>query len=95
MGWFKPWKKYLLPKIVMIKGAVSPAIRATARSVPVTKPALALGKTTLKVVRHLCAPRASDASRTLLGTSFRDSSVVLATMGIRMKESAMDPAIAE
>lgn len=95
MGWFKPWKKYLLPRIVIIKGAVSPAILATARSVPVTKPALAVGKTTLRVVRHLCAPRASEASRTVFGTSLSDSSVVRATTGIRMKESAMAPAIAE
>ena len=84
-----------MPKIVMMSGAVSPAILATARRVPVSKPALAVGKTTLRVVRHLWAPRARDASRTLLGTSFRDSSVVLATIGIRINESAMAPAIAE
>jgi hypothetical protein len=95
MGWFKPWKKYLLPKMVIIRGAVSPAIRATARSVPVSKPALAVGNTTLRVVRHLWAPRARDASLTLLGTSYRDSSVVRATIGIRMNDSAMAPAIAE
>ena len=79
----------------MIKGAVSPAILATARRVPVTKPALAAGNTTLIVVLHLCAPRASDASRTEFGTSFNDSSVVLATMGIKMKERATAPAKGE
>ena len=81
--------------MVMINGAVSPAILATARRVPVTRPALAVGNTTLMVVLHLCTPRAREASRIELGTSFNDSSVVLATIGIRMKESAMAPARGE
>ena len=82
----KPWKKKLLPKIVKSNGAVSPAILATARRVPVINPLPAAGKTTLRVVLHLCTPKAKDASRTELGTSLSDSSVVLATMGIRIKK---------
>ena len=76
MGELNPWKKKLLPKIVKSKGAVSPAMRATPSNVPVSKPLLAAGKITLSVVRHLCTPNANDASRTELGTNFRDSSVV-------------------
>jgi hypothetical protein len=53
MGEENPWKKYALPKMVMIRGAVSPAILAIARRVPVTKPPFAAGNTTLRVVLHL------------------------------------------
>ncbi len=76
-------------------GAVSPAILAMARRVPVINPPFAEGITILKIVLHLCTPKAIEASRTLLETSFIDSSVVLATIGINMKESAMAPAKGE
>ena len=49
----------------------------------------------LMMVRHLCTPKAIEASRTLLGTSFMDSSVVRATIGINIKESANAPASGE
>ena len=76
-------------------GAVSPAMRATARIVPVIKPPFAEGNMTLIVVLHRCMPRAMDASRTLFGTSLSDSSVVLATMGIIINANATAPAIGE
>src|SRR5271169_6032621 len=91
----QPWKKYELPNTVMIRGALSPAILATANSAPVMRPALAAVSTTLSVVLHLRTPNASDASRTELGTSFRASSVVLDTIGIMMRERARAPAIGE
>lgn len=95
IGWLNPWKKYVLPMIVSSIGAVSPAIRAIARSAPVINPWRAAGKTTRRVVIHRCAPKASDASRTEVGTSLSDSSVVLATMGIIMNERATAPASGE
>ena len=76
-------------------GAVSPAMRATARMVPVIKPLFAEGKITLMIVRHRCMPKAMEASRTLFGTSLSDSSVVLAIMGIIMNANATAPAIGE
>ena len=44
-------------------------------------PDFAAGNVTLTIVRHLCTPNANEASRTEFGTSFNDSSVVLATIG--------------
>ena len=85
----------MLPKIVIIRGAVSPPTLATANSTPVIIPDFAAGITTLNVVLHLLTPRAKEASLTELGTSFSDSSVVLATTGIKIKARAIAPAIAE
>ena len=78
-----------------MRGAVSPAILDTAKSTPVKRPFLAAGSTTFKVVRQLCTPSASDASRRVFGTSFRDSSVVLVISGIMINANAIEPAIAE
>ena len=41
-----------LPNAVKISGAVSPAMRATATSAPVTMPGSAVRNTTLSDVRH-------------------------------------------
>ncbi len=95
MGAMNPWKKKELPRIVKSKGAVSPAIRAIASNVPVTSPSAAEGNITLRVVRHLCTPKAKEASLTEFGTSFSDSSVVRATMGIIINDSAIAPAMAD
>lgn len=81
--------------IVSRMGAVSPAIRATPRRIPVIKPPFAEGKTTLMIVRHRCMPNAMEASRTLFETNLSDSSVVLATMGISINDNATAPAIGE
>ena len=76
-------------------GAVSPAMRAMARTMPVINPPFAEGNITLRVVLHRCMPKAIDASRTLFGTSLSDSSVVLATIGIIINANATAPAIGE
>src|SRR3954454_3384208 len=48
------------PAIEQVKrsGAVSPAARATASVVPVTMPPIAVGRTTLRTVRHFETPSA-------------------------------------
>ena len=63
-------------------GAVSPMIRASPSRTPVMMPENAVGSTTLTIVFHLGTPRAYDASRSSLGTSFSISSVERTTTGI-------------
>ena len=87
--------KWLLVAAVKSKGAVSPVARATASTMPVISPVLPVLTTTLKMVFHLGTPRAIEASRSAVGTSFNDSSVVLAMIGIIIKLRAMEPAKAE
>ena len=65
-------------------GAVSPAARATPRITAVTRPALAVGRTTLRTMRRSGAPRLSAASRSVPGTRRRTSSEVRITVGIMM-----------
>ena len=55
-------------------GAVSPMTRATASVTPVMIPAMAVGRTTLTMVRHFGTPRAYAASRSSCGTSLNISS---------------------
>ena len=55
-------------------GAVSPMTRAMASVTPVMIPAMAVGSTTLTIVRHFGTPRAYDASRRSVGTSLSISS---------------------
>ena len=62
--------------------------------IPVTIPAAAVGITTRSVVFHCGIPSASDASRTLWGTSRTISSVVRMTVGISITPSATPPASA-
>ena len=73
-------------------GAVSPATRATASSVPVTIPPSDDGMTTLTTVFHLRAPSAALASRSETGTSPSTSCVDRAISGTSMIASAT-PAI--
>ena len=78
----------MLVAAVNSNGAVSPVARAIAKTIPVKSPVFPVPKTTLKMVLHLGTPRAIEASLNVVGTSLRDSSVVLAIMGIMMKLKA-------
>ena len=83
-----------LEKIDVVKssGAVSPAARATASTVPVTMPPNAVGKMTPSTVRQRLTPRARLASRRSLGTSSRTSCAARATRGSITIASATEPA---
>ena len=59
-------------EVVRISGAVSPAARATARTVEVTIPPRALGRITVSTVRQRLTPSASAASRRLLRDEQQD-----------------------
>ncbi len=67
-------------------------MRATASMTPVMMPPIEVGSTTLRIVRHLGTPSASDASRSSLGTSLSISSVERTTTGIIRMASASEPA---
>ncbi len=86
-------KKRLL-SAVKRSGAVSPAMRASASTMPVMMPGSAAGSTTLNTARARVAPSASAPSRIVPGTSSSSSSVVRAMIGIIITPSAMAPAIA-
>ena len=73
-------------------GAVSPEIRATASSTPVTTPAFTARRRTIVATFQRGAPRANAASRKLLGTSASILSVVRTTTGIAISEIAKLPA---
>src|SRR5437868_214873 len=85
-----------LPTSAEVKssGAVSPATRATARTVPVRMPPTARGSTMLRVVRHCGTPGPRLASRSEFGTSASTSIVVRATNGSMRIASANAPLIA-
>ncbi|MCY1243294.1 hypothetical protein D9M72_563020 [compost metagenome] len=55
---------------------------------PDAMPEIAVGMTTLRMVRHLRTPRAYAASRSSLGTIFSISSLERTTTGIIRTESA-------
>jgi hypothetical protein len=57
-GEFMPLKNKLVPKIVIINGAVSPAILDIAKTMPVTMPLLEPFITTCQTTFHLEIPRA-------------------------------------
>jgi hypothetical protein len=76
-------------------GAVSPEMRATATSAPVTIPAIAVRNTIVSDVRQRVYPSASAASRRADGTVSTISSVVRVTSGIIIAPSATPPASAE
>ena len=86
-------KKRLL-NAVNSSGAVSPAMRASASTMPVMMPGSAAGSTTLKTARARVAPSASAPSRIEPGTSRSSSSVVLAMIGIIIVPRANPPASA-
>ena len=78
-----------------MRGAVSPAMRATASMTPVAMPVRAPGTTTPTTARHRVMPRARAASRMEFGTRRSDSSAVRATTGTMMMARATPPANAE
>src|SRR4029453_955077 len=69
-------------------GAVSPMPPAIARVTPDAMPEIAVGTTTLMMVRHLRTPSAYDASRSSFGTIFSISSLERTTTGIMRTERA-------
>jgi hypothetical protein len=52
IGWFSRKLRYWLPRAVKRSGAVSPAMRATARRLPVTMPGKVERTTTARLVRQ-------------------------------------------
>jgi hypothetical protein len=95
VGWNILFAKYWLVEAVNSIGAVSPVARATANSMPVKRPFFPVLITILSTVFHLGTPRAIEASLNVIGTSLRDSLVVLAIMGSITKLRARPPAKAE
>jgi hypothetical protein len=69
IGWSKPWKKYRLPRTVMIRGQFRLRFWQR-REVFLSKACFGSGQTTLKVVRHLWH-LTQVKLRTLFGTSLR------------------------
>ncbi len=72
-------------------GAVSPAARAIASSMPVTIPGSAVGSTTLPITRQRGAPSASADSRRAPGTSSSITSAERITTGSISSASASEP----
>src|SRR3989337_4521571 len=95
IGLSNPLAQNMLPKDVNRSGAVSPDILAIESKAPVIMPLLAVLRTIYRVVFHFGIPSAREASLMDPGTSLRDSSVVLVTMGIIKTDNATPPAIAE
>ena len=81
--------------MVIIRGAVSPPILETESNMPVIIPLFAAEITIRKVITHFFSPNAVPASRYVTGTIFNDSSVVRATIGNIIRESANAPAQTE
>src|SRR5918995_4825644 len=94
-GSSKPVKNRLVPSIVIIRGAVSPAILETARTIPVSTPPNAVLRVTCSVIFHLGIPKEYPASLTEFGTTFKLSSVTLTTIGIMIIDNAKEPAQTE
>ena len=72
-------------------GAVSPMTREMASTTPVMTPPIAVGTTTLRMVRHLGTPSAYAASRRSIGTNRNISSDDRTTVGIISRDRAIDP----
>ncbi len=72
-------------------GAVSPAMRARARIVPVMMPPTAAGRTIEATVLQRLTPRPRLASRSERGTSASTSAVAREIIGIIMIASANAP----
>ena len=88
MSALKNW----LFRAVNSSGAVSPAMRATASSTPVTTPAFTARRRTIIATFQRGAPSANAASSRLFGTRCSMLSVVRTTTGIAISDSAMVPA---
>ena len=94
IGWRRSLLKKRLLNEVKSSGAVSPAMRASARTTPVMMPGSAAGTTTENTARARVAPSARAPSRIDSGTSSSSSSVVRAMIGIIIMPSANPPASA-
>src|ERR687897_1898583 len=94
-GSLKPVKNRLVPSIVIIRGAVSPAILEIPRTIPVNTPPNAVLSVTCIVIFHLGIPNEYPASLIELGTTFKLSSVTRTTTGIIIIDNAKDPAQTE
>ncbi|MNL15573.1 hypothetical protein D3C87_1365660 [compost metagenome] len=92
IGLFRSLVQNWLDSAVNSSGAVSPAIRATASSTPVTMPAYDDLTVIAITIFHFGVPRATAASRSAFGTRFSMFSVVRTTMGICSSASAQMPA---
>jgi hypothetical protein len=88
-------KKRLVPSIVIISGAVSPAILEIPKTVPVKTPLKAVLSVICNVIFHLGIPSECPASLIELGTTFKLSSVTRTTIGIIIIDSAKEPAHTE
>ena len=81
----------------IIKGATSPAARATAKINPVIIAGVAIGKTVLISVSAFVAPRAKLPSRQFLGIRRRPSSVETITTGTvriaNVREDQINPGV--
>src|ERR671911_2092158 len=91
----KPVKNKLVPSIVIIRGAVSPAILEIPRTIPVRIPLNAVLSVTCSVIFHFGIPNEYPASLTELGTTFKLSSVTRTTIGIIIIDNAKEPAQTE
>src|ERR671910_2263024 len=94
-GSLKPVKKRLVPSIVIISGAVSPAILEVPRTIPVSTPLNAVLSVICNTIFHLGIPNEYPASLTELGTTFKLSSVTRTTIGIIIIDNAKEPAQTE
>jgi hypothetical protein len=70
-----------LPPMVINRQALSEIARPTHRIMPVTMPGMAAGRTTYRMVCHLVAPSANEASRSERGIALIASSVVRIRVG--------------
>ena len=77
---------------VKMMGAVSPAALPIPSTDPVIMPGSAWGNTTLIIVCHFVAPRASEACRYVSGTALSASSVVVMITGSIRKARVSEPA---
>src|SRR5690242_19672379 len=94
-GEVKPVKNRLVPRMLSISGAVSPAILDIASTTPVKTPLFALSRTMKSVTFHFGMPSECPASLIEFGTIFKVSSVTLTTIGIMMIDSENAPAQTE
>ena len=82
-------------QVDMKKSKDIPPILDTDNKIPVIIPLFAAETTILKVITHFLRPNAVPASRQVTGTIFKDSSVVRATIGNIIRDSAKAPAHTE
>ena len=82
---------FIVAPAVNSSGAVSPAARAIASRMPVSRPGSAVGSTILKITFQRGAPSASADSRSEPGTSSSTTSAARVTTGSISSDSAKAP----